>query len=147
MAELRASGLYAERAMLFSTDAERRRLEQYHYDFWLDSPSQLLQRRMIAYFRGARVASQVVPYGAGLGEYHLIGGRIDCFEQQVGSGPHRVVVCLELYLKQPGKSAAELSKRYDATVSVKGDDMEDVVRAYEQAIDQILEASLRDIAE
>ena len=145
VAEPRATGLYAERAMVYSTDEGHRRLGQYHYDFWLDAPPRLLQRHMIAYFRNAGVASQIVRQGVALTAHHLVSGHIDCFEQHLGDASPSVAVCLELRLKQPGNGAPILNKSYEAKVSVRGDGMEAVVRAYERALDQILEAFVRDI--
>ena len=144
--ELRASGVYAERPLVYSTDEGRRRLEQYHYDFWLDAPARLLQRHLVAYFRSTGVAGQVSRRGPGSAEHPVVGGHIDCFEKHVAARTPQVVVCLELYLDRPGEDAPLFVKRYDASVTVDGKGMEADVQAYEQAIERILAAFLKDMA-
>ena len=143
--ELRGNGLYAERPLVYSTDEGRRRLEQYHYDYWLEAPPRLLQGHLIAYFRGAGLASQVSRPEAGPAEQAVVGGYIDCFEKHMATAP-RVVVCLELHLKRPGDDGPLLARRYDASVSVDGEGMEADLKAYEEALDQVLAAFLGDIS-
>ena len=58
----------------------------------------------------------------------------------------RVVVCLELHLKRPGDDGPLLARRYDASVSVDGEGMEADLKAYEEALDQVLAAFLGDIS-
>lgn len=143
--ELRGSGLYAERPLVYSTDEGGRRLEQYHYDYWLEAPPRLLQGHLIAYFQAAGLAAQVSRPEAGPVEEAVVGGHIDCFEKHITAAP-RVVVCLELYLKRPGNDGPLLAKRYDASVPVNGDGMEADLKAYEEGLDRVLTAFVGDIS-
>ena len=54
-----ADGLYADQALIYAVDADAQQLRQYHYQLWTDPPVRILQRRLIAILREAKVAAQV----------------------------------------------------------------------------------------
>lgn len=54
-----ADGLYAGQAMVYALDPGAQRLRQYHYQLWTDPPTRIVQRRLLAVLREARVAATV----------------------------------------------------------------------------------------
>jgi ABC-type uncharacterized transport system auxiliary subunit len=54
-----ADGLYADQALVYALDPGAQRLRQYHYQLWTDPPTRILQRRLLAVLREARVAATV----------------------------------------------------------------------------------------
>lgn len=54
-----ADGLYADQSLVYATDAAATELRQYHYQLWIDPPTRLIQRRLIARLRSAHAADLV----------------------------------------------------------------------------------------
>jgi ABC-type uncharacterized transport system auxiliary subunit len=54
-----ADGLYADQSLIYAVDPGAQQVRQYHYQLWTDPPVRMLQRRLIAMLREARVSSQV----------------------------------------------------------------------------------------
>lgn len=57
---VKAFGIFQERAVLFSREATPETLERYHYHFWIDAPTALLRKHLVAYLRKRGIAQLVV---------------------------------------------------------------------------------------
>ena len=55
-----ADGVHSDQALLYALDDEGMRLRAYHYQLWVDPPTRMLQRRLIATLRRAGVSPLVV---------------------------------------------------------------------------------------
>jgi len=140
-----ADGLHSERAMLYSTDPGQRRLQQYHYQFWLDAPPLLVQDYLAEYFRKAGIAGRVIEgYSSSSGAFHL-SGRLKRFEQLLDGGRARVIAVLELRLERPGAPEPLLDKEYLREIFFTTGSVIDAVRGLEQALDGIAEEFIADV--
>ena len=143
--EPRSDTLHAERALIYSDDPAHRRLNQYHYDYWADPPTRLLQSFLVRRLRAAAVAPQVMRYDINIHADAFISGRLQRLVQLNETGQTRVVVELELRMSYAGEHRPRLLRDYRAEVSVNGNGPEDSISGYEQAIDDIIDRFLRDL--
>lgn len=94
VAPLEASGLHAERAIVYAHD-DGASLEQHGYHFWIDSPRVMFQHALagrLAEDAGVRVVTMVTPEAD-----YVIRGRIERFEQTGDRGGGAVAVALRAY--------------------------------------------------
>ena len=96
---LRAEGLYNERAILFSSDGQRL-LQQYHYQYWLYPPTQLVQDYLVEQWRQEESGRNVRAAERGGGCAWQVSGRILRFERVLAG--NKAVVQLELSLEKGG---------------------------------------------
>lgn len=141
-----SDGIYNERALLFSDDADHRELQQYHYHFWSVSPPGLLRDYLVDYLRAADSAPVVVgDFSSGNGL--KISGRIAGFER-LNQGKNSVVnVELEFRLDKLGESAPRLVKTYKELEPVNGVSMDETVSAFNRALDRMFANFTADAAQ
>ena len=140
-----SDGIYNERALLFSEDADNRELQQYHYYFWSFPPPSLLRNYLVDYLRAADSAPVVVgDYSTGSGL--KISGKILGFEILKRSEDSSVNVVLEIRLDKLGESGPRLVKTYNALESVNGVSMDDKVAAFNRAVDRVFADFIADAA-
>jgi len=144
--EPRSDGLLAERALLFSDDPGHRRTNQYHYDYWSDPATRVVQSYLVKQLRGSGVADQVMRYDINVTGDAFIGSRLERFSQLIDGDHTRVVVALELRLSYPGEQQPRLLRDYSAEVNVASSTPEDAIPGYEQALDTIIRQFLNDAA-
>jgi len=142
--EPRSDGLHAERALSYSDDPGHRRINQYHYDYWADPPTRLVQSYLVKRLRAAGVASEVMHYDINQRADATIGGRVERFTQLIDAEHSQVVVELELQLNYPDESRPRLLRDYSAQVSVTGSTPEATITGYEQALNDIIARFLND---
>lgn len=145
--ELRSDGVHSERALLYSEDRGHRKINQYHYDFWSDPPTRLIQSYLVKRLRAAGVATQVTRYDINGNAAAFVGGRIERFEQLIDDNTARAIVALELQLSYPGDGRPRLLKEYLAEVPLAGTSPEAVIVGIEQALNRIIDQFLIDTAD
>lgn len=94
-----ADGVAADRPIAYSRDDAPHELQAYHYHFWTDPPTTMIQNHMAAYLRSSGVATRIVTPEVRIEPDYIISGKIRRFEQVRGS-PTKVVVEFELALKR-----------------------------------------------
>lgn len=127
-----ADGLYNDRAVLFVNDKEGRELQQHHYHFWITSPPHLLQDYLVDYLRQTGASSMILAGPSTKGGIK-ISGKIQEFDYQVQGDRKTANVALELRLDSYGAEKPVLVKEYRAEESINGNDMEDIVAAFNRA--------------
>lgn len=141
-----SDGIYNERALLFSEDANNRELQQYHYYFWSISPPGLLRDYLVDYLRAADSAPVVVgDFSSGNGL--KISGKILGFEKIKHSADFMVNVVLEIRLDKLGEITPRLVKTYKALETVKGTSMDETVSAFNRAVDRAFSDFVADAAQ
>lgn len=141
-----SDGIYNERALLFSEDADNRELQQYHYYFWAISPPSLLRDYLIEYLRAADSAPAVVDdFSSGNGL--KISGKILGFEKIKRGEDSKVNVVLEIRLDKLGESAPRLVKTYKVLDTVNGVSMDETVSAFNRAVDRVFSDFVADAAQ
>jgi len=134
---LRADGLYAERPVVFSEEANLHQLRQYRYHLWLYEPSQMVQDHLIASLGGA------LDLVAGSKAKWRLDGRILRFERVLGGRNGMAAATLELSLSTGGKTV--LVKTYRADRAAEDDSFPAFVVAMERALASIYTEFLRDL--
>lgn len=145
VAPFRAEGLYGERAILFSTERQPRRLEQYHYHLWISSPAQLLQEHARESLAATNLAAGVVTLDQGTRGDHVVSGKILAFERMTGNGNGKAVAELELQFAPDRHAHPLVRKIYRAEEPAADGSMEAFAAAMERALGHIYRDFLADI--
>jgi cholesterol transport system auxiliary component len=140
-----ADGVHANQALLYSLDPGGERLRTYHYQLWVDPPTRMLQRRLIAQLRDAGVATLVAGQLPPSRSLWRVQGRIEAFERvRRGDGWH-VQVALQLRLDHGDEPMPRLLRDYRRELPAGGETVRDSVRAFGAAIDAIYAEFLADM--
>ena len=142
--ELHSDGIHAERALIYSDDADHRRLNLYNYEFWSDPPARLIQSYLVQRLRHAGAATQVMRYDINSDAAAYVGGRLERFVQLIDAEQARVEVAVELRLSIAGERQPRLLRTYSAEVNVSGTGAEQTITGYEQALNQIINEFVAD---
>ena len=139
-----ADGLLGGRAIVFSDGAQSNVAQTYHYDFWLEPPTILLQSALADTLRKEGVQKVVTP-DLRIEPDYTITGKIRAFEQ-VRSNPGFVRVQIELAVSERAGGKLIMFKSYKAEPRTDGDGIREAVSRMSAAIDQIYSEFLKDIA-
>lgn len=131
---VRAEGTLGDRAISYSADAANV-LNQYHYHFWYEPPTLLLQHFAVDYLRAAGLAPQVLLPDLGVGATHEVVGRIRRFEHLRGAGT--VHVSLELGVIRMRDEQLLLLQTYSSVQPVAGEGMAAVADAFNTAVSEV----------
>lgn len=130
-----ADGLYADQALVYALDPDAQRLRQYHYQLWTDPPTRILQRRLLALLREARIAATVTDQLPASKPAVRIGGIILRLDRvPAADGGFTAVVALKL--RADGIDGQPLvDDYYRAEVRAAGATVQSTVDAYGAALD------------
>jgi len=138
-----SDGLHGERALLFSTAGQSLQLRQYHYHHWTDTPPRMLQEYLISALRQAKVAGTVINYDPGQRTALTLSGKIRHFEQVERGNKNEVFVEVELQLHDKQHKIVHL-RDYRVTQTAKSDKPHDLVSAYGEAMNIIINEFIED---
>jgi uncharacterized lipoprotein YmbA len=132
-----ADGLYADQSLIYAVDPGAQQLRQYHYQLWTDPPVRMLQRRLIAMLREARVSSQVTDELPASHPAIRIRGVILRFDRVPAADGHwNAVVALKL--RADARDGMPLVDDYYRAEAPAADaSMKTTVAAYGSALDSI----------
>lgn len=100
---LEADGILAERAIAY-IEADGLAVRQYSYHFWIEAPTQAVQRELSNYLRATGLFGEVVTPRLRARPDIEVQGRIGRFEQILdGNGGSRVMIELELGASHTGR--------------------------------------------
>ena len=99
-----ASGVYAERALLVS-EAEGTRIKPQRYEFWIDSPSKILQGSLIEHLESLAVSPRVSAARPRTPPSLIIRGRVVRFELAQRDGVYTPDVAINFEIIDPEKGA------------------------------------------
>jgi cholesterol transport system auxiliary component len=142
-----ADGVHVSQALLYSTDPGGERLRAYHYQLWVDPPTRMLQRRLIATLREAGVAAMVdgsLPPSRELTRVH---GRIEAFERVRRDDGWHVQVALQLRVDHGDEARPRLLRDYRREQRADGEAVRDSVRAFAAAVDSIYAEFIADLVQ
>ncbi len=134
---LRADSLYAERAIVFSEEANPRQLRQYHYHLWFYVPAQMVQDHMIA-----SLGSAFVPADGSTGPWRLE-GRVVRFDRVLEGTNGKAAAALELVVSSQGRTL--MAKTYSAEQPATDPSFSAFAAAMERALAKIYTDFLRDL--
>lgn len=132
-----ADGLYADQALVYALDPGAQRLRQYHYQLWTDPPTRILQRRLLAMLREARIAATVTDELPASRPAIRIGGTILRLDRVPNAaGGFDAVVALKL--RAEGIDGQPLvDDYYRAEMAAADATVQSTVDAYGAALDQV----------
>jgi ABC-type uncharacterized transport system auxiliary subunit len=146
-----AAPVYRDRALLYSEPGSPERLQRYHYQYWIDSPPQLLQSGLADYLRTAGVARQVVlPQDSVDADFRL---RVDIerFEHIRGQSSNRnggqVAVELRVTLTERATGKLLMQTQLQSDTAVQGAEFTAVAIAYQQVMTELYGRILAQLAE
>ncbi len=140
---LQADGLLSERSLVYAGGSTAAALQQYHYHFWTDSPTRLLQEVLVPYLRGAHVATEVITPEIGTDAKFELSGKVQRFEQIRGASP-RVVVEMEFALSEPLAAKLLWVHGFRAEVECADESISTAVGAFNSAVTQIFDRLVKD---
>ena len=140
-----ADGITAGRPIAFADATQANVLQTYHYHFWIEPPTILLQTALADYLRKAG-AERVVTPELRVEPDVTITGRIRSFEQMRGN-PGYVRAKIELGAIERDNGRLLMFKSYEATPRTSGDSVPEAARELSVAIDQIYGEFLRDLTQ
>lgn len=139
-----ADGLISERSIVYATSSDTE-LEQYHYHYWIDSPTRMLQELMVSYLRAVNLATQVVTSEFRIAPDYTLSGKIKRLEQVRGGSP-QVVAELEFGLKSRTGGGLLWLKEYRVEEDAADDSVGSAVNALSKAVSRIYAELLEDIS-
>lgn len=142
----RADGVFGERPIAYSAEAEPQKLLQYHYQLWTDPPGAILQRRFIDVLAAMKVATSVTARASLRTEPYKLSGFIERLERvKRVSGSWEVVVKLRIRVESPRGTLPLLEQTYERKSAVSGDSISESVELFGSAVDDIAESVARDL--
>ncbi len=142
----RADGVFGERPIAYSAEAEPQRVLQYHYQLWTDPPGAILQRRFIDVLTAMRVAPSVTARASVRAEPYKLNGFIERLERVKRlSGSWEVVVKLRIRVESPHGRRPLLEQIYERKSAATGDGISECVELLGRAVDEIAESVARDL--
>ena len=145
VARLLADGLTAGRPIVYSEAARPLEANEYHYHFWTDSPTVLLRDELVSYLRQAGVAKNVVTPEMRLEPDFVLTGKIKRLEQVRGN-PSKVLVSLELALRDRREDRLLLVKTYDMEGETVGAGVAAAVGGLNSGLAQIYARFVADVS-
>lgn len=131
-----ADGVRSEQAVLYRTDRSVG-IRSYHYQAWNDSPTRLLQKRLIAHLRRAGIAATVVDRVSGKQPVMSVTGQVEHFERVQEGEAWFADVGVELRVDRDGTALPIVLKTYRAKIPAEGESMQAAVSAFTRAVDEI----------
>ena len=138
-----ADGLYAEQALIYTTDVGGRTLKSYHYQLWIDPPARLLQRRLIGVLRQSKAAPLVTDRLPASTDALRISGLILRLDRARSDAGYSAKVALQLRVERGGDLLSE--RVYRAEAPAAGEDLAASVEAFGAALDRIYGEFLGDL--
>ena len=133
-----AAPVYRDRALLYSEPGSPERLQRYHYQYWVDSPPQLLQSGLAGYLRTAGVARRIVLPQDGVDADFRLRIDIERFEHIRGQSNSRnggqVAVALRVTLIERASGKLLMQTQLQSDAAVQSGEFSAVALAYQQAL-------------
>jgi len=146
-----AAPVYRDRALLYSEPDSPGRLQRYHYQYWIDSPPQLLQNGLADYLRTVGVARQVVLPQDGVDADFRLRIDIERFEHIRGQDSSRnggqVAVALRVTLIERATGKLLMQTQLQSDAAVQGGEFPAVAIAYQQVMTELYGRILAQLGE
>lgn len=137
-------GLVRGRPILFTAEDQPFQLRQHNYHYWADSPSQLLQRALVAYLTRLRIAKAVVTPAMRVNADFELRGRITRLERILGTEAPRVAVQIEMTVVRLSDGKFLMSGSYAAELPSGDNTVSASVRALNQATARVFKDFRKD---
>lgn len=138
-----ANALTRERPLLYRQESGSPQVHRHAYHRWVDSPTLMLQQEMTRYLRATHLANQVVTPKFRVKVDYLLSCQILKLERILDGSPS-VVMELELGVTSIRDNQTLMLRTYREEQSANGDGIDASVKAYNQALSNILDRFLAD---
>ncbi len=142
---LSANGLTGGRPIVYARRDQPTRLNEYHYQLWIEPPTSMVRDLLVEYLRQANAAQQVVTPDLRVEPNSVVRGRILRFEQIVGSPPG-VAVEIELSVQDVGADTIRHIKTYRVERRVANETIPAAVDAFGAALSEIFAGLVKALA-
>jgi len=139
-----ADGVHRERAVVRAQRESPTQLLQYHYQYWMDSPTRMVRDHLADWLRAGN-AAPLVSTAPDIQAEISIFGRIRQFEIVEGGGNGEVVVVLEFRVDRAGRDTPVLIRSYEERVTAADDTVSGAVEAFGEALSRIYGRLVDDI--
>ena len=140
-----ADGVIGQRPVAYANVGDPQTLYQYHYHFWADVPTRLLQEYAVDYLRQSAAAERVVTPELGLEADFQLVGKIRRLEFLQDSTPE-VVATLQLTLIRNSDRAIMVLNTYSLQQPAKGTDLVSASAAMNEVLAEIFKRFNADLA-
>jgi ABC-type uncharacterized transport system auxiliary subunit len=142
-----AKGLTAQRPIVFIATGDTHKVQSYHYHFWTDPPTVMLQNALVTQLRQAQVAKSIVTPDLRVEADFTISGKISRFEQIIGeaSKSGQVVAEIEFAIKEAGTDRLVFFKSYRESLATANRTVPEAVSKISAAVANIFRKFLSDI--
>ncbi|MBT7956526.1 MAG: hypothetical protein HN731_15145 [Rhodospirillaceae bacterium] len=140
-----ANGLIDSRPILFTTSAKSAEVQSYHYHFWSEPPSIMLQNAVTARLRQANPAKSIVTPNLRIEPDFILSGKILRFEQVTGAA-NKVIISFELSFKNAKFERLIHLDTYTVEQASQNASVAAAVGAFSLGVDKILSAFLKDLS-
>jgi len=137
VARFQSDGLHNERALLYARANQPLRLSQYHYHYWTDPPTRLLQDFLTGCLRQGAVATTVANGESVRNPDFRLSGTINRFESILAGKQTRVVIDLDLALYKNDREAPLLIKNYQKEILAGDNSVYAAVDGYQKAMNGV----------
>ena len=142
---VKASGLYHERAILYVEKTRPLELKRYHYNFWSETPANLLQDALYQGLSSSKLATQISREMNASRPDLIINSRIVNFERVIDDSTVDVEVALDVTVLSGKDASKSWSRRYQSTQHIDSTDMYYSAKAFGRALQQITEQLVADL--
>ena len=133
-----ADGVVADRPIVYSDRGSAHEVQAYHYHFWVEPPTVMLQNQLVSFLRSANVAKRVVTPELRIEPDYVVTGKIIRFEQVRGNPPG-IAVELELALKRSGDDRVLVLESRKIEAQAANDSVAAAVAAISQAVTRLFQ--------
>jgi cholesterol transport system auxiliary component len=141
----RGEGIYAEQALIYSTNEHSTELRTYHYQLWGDPPSRGLQARLTKMLRDSGVSNLVTDTLPASDQALRVQGRIDRYERVQNGQTFTVHVAFDMRVEQDSGEPI-LEQTYAGDADAADATITATVQAFGTAVDQALAKFYGDFA-
>lgn len=141
---VKASGLYHDRAILYIEQDHPLELKRYHYNFWSETPADLIQGALYQGLSNSGIAQRVSREVTESAADYIIDTRIVSFERVINGGSVTVRVALDISVYSGHDVSDFWSRRYTSTRAINTTAMYPSAEAFGGAVEEICTQLIND---
>jgi len=145
MKKIKASGLYHDRAILYVERDRPLELKRYHYNFWAETPAELLHTALTQGLESSSIATSVSQEVMQNTADYIIDARILHFERIIQGTDVEINVALDIRVRSTGSAGVEWSKTYQAKQQLNTTGMHASAEAFGAAVQLITAQFVADL--
>jgi len=143
---IQTSGMLHERSILFVREQQPLEVSPYHYYYWVNTPSSLLQQHLLNYLRLKNLARSQHRYRSDTPADFRLESELLHFERYIRKNASEARVELELVLLDNRSKRVLLRKLYRHNIKTRSAEMADTADAFGKALNAIYRQFAQDVA-